>query len=152
MYVCTICNLFAGKSFSTVLRHMGTHRYDPGLRIRCGINSCTDQYKNFESFRSHVYRKHREALINASNPAPTQAITNGRLGQEESGTDGDLQMDGWGNDLMEFEKKRYVDADPQRLAALFLLKTREERKITQVALNGIVQDFRGIWRDYRLDT
>ena len=40
-----------------------------------------------------------------------------------------------------------VDADPQRLAALFLLKTCEERKITQVALNGTVQDFRGIWRD-----
>ena len=144
MYVCTICNLFVGKSFSTVLRHMGTHRYDPGLRIRCGINSCTDQYKNFESFRSHVYRKHREALIHTSNPAPTQAITNGRLGLE---TDEDLQMDDWGNDLLEHERARSVDADPQRLAALFLLKTREERKITQVALNGIVQDFRGIWRD-----
>jgi hypothetical protein len=86
-------------------------------------------------------------LIIASNPAPTQAIINGRLGQEESGTDEDLQIDGWENDLIEHERKKYADADPQRLAALFLLKTREVRKIIQVALNGIVQDFRGIWRD-----
>ena len=30
---------------------------------------------------------------------------------------------------------------------MFLQKTREERRITQVALDGIVQDFRGSWRD-----
>lgn len=68
---------------------------------------------------SHVYRKHREVLINASNPVPTQAITNGRLWQEESGTDGDLQMDGWGIDLMVHERTRCADANPQRLATLF---------------------------------
>ena len=38
------------------------------------------------------------------------------------------------------------DDDTKKMAALFLLKTREERKITQVALDGIMQDFRGIWR------
>ena len=146
MYVCTICNLFAGKSFSTVLRHMGTHRYDPGLHIRCGINSCTEHYKNFESFRSHVYRKHREALVNVSRQAPL----NDRLDQEESGRNGDLEIDGWGNDMNDMEHEETVakcDYDPKRLAALFLLKTREERKITQTAINGIVQDFRGVWRD-----
>ena len=107
-----------------------------------GVVSTTVQINT--KIRSHVYRKHREALINTSNSAPTQAITNGRLGLE---TDEDLQMDDWGNDLLEHERARSIDADPKRLAALFLLKTREERKITQVALNGIVQDFRGIWRD-----
>lgn len=35
----------------------------------------------------------------------------------------------------------------KRSAALFLLKTREERRVTQTSLNGIIQDLRGFWRD-----
>ena len=62
-YVCTICNLFSRNCFPAVLHHIGnTHRYDPNLSTRCGIASCAEVYKNFESFRSHVYRKYREAL------------------------------------------------------------------------------------------
>lgn len=63
MYVCTICDQFRGRSFAAVLRHIGaSHRYDPGLSIRCGIRSCPETYTKFESFRSHVYRKHRDVL------------------------------------------------------------------------------------------
>ena len=141
MYVCTICNLFAGNSFSTVLRHMGTHRFDPGLHIRCGIDYCTDHYRNFESYQSHVYRKHREAL-SVSNPTSTQGLVNGGMGEDEDGDTGAGEIDRWPGD-----ERETMEPDPKRLAALFLLKTREERKITQVALDGIVQDFRSIWRD-----
>lgn len=139
MYVCTICNLFAGQSFSAVLRHMGVHRFDPGLSIRCGINSCTEQYTNFESFRSHIYRKHREVLVSApvTDSALAETVVSGRLEQGGSETD---------DDGLEVEQRTCND-DPKRSAALFLLKAREERRITQTALNGIVQDFQGLWRD-----
>ena len=64
MYICTICNLFSCRYFSAVLRHFGnTHYFDPNLTIRCGIESCAEVYKNYESFQSHVYRKHREVLF-----------------------------------------------------------------------------------------
>ena len=59
---------------------------------------------------------------------------------------GDREIDGWESDVNR-EKTVVNNGDSKRLAALFLLKTREERKVTQVALDGIVQDFRGIWRD-----
>ena len=39
------------------------------------------------------------------------------------------------------------DYDPKRSVALFLLKTREERNVTQTALNGMVQDIQGLWKD-----
>lgn len=43
MYVCTICDQFAGRSFTSVLRHIGSiHRFDPGLSIRCGIKACPE--------------------------------------------------------------------------------------------------------------
>lgn len=137
MYVCTICNLFAGQSFSTVLRHMGTHRYNPGLRILCGINSCTEHYDNFESFRSHVYRKHREALA----PVPHTVASHHHVSEML-----DLREIHFPENYVDHETTAGRD-EQKKLAALFLLKTREERKVTQVALNGIIQDFRGIWRD-----
>ena len=59
---------------------------------------------------------------------------------------GDREIDGGESDV-DCEKTMVNNGDSKRLAALFLLKTREERKVTQVALDGIVQDFRGIWRD-----
>ena len=59
---------------------------------------------------------------------------------------GDCEIDGW-ESYVDREKTMVNSGDSKRLAALFLLKTREERKVTQVALDGIVQDFRGIWRD-----
>ena len=41
---------------------MRTHRFEPGLSIKCRINSCSEKYTNYESFRSHVYCKHEEVL------------------------------------------------------------------------------------------
>ena len=119
---------------------MGTHRFDAGLSIRCGINSCTEQYKNFESFRSHVYRKHREVLV--SDSAPIETLVDSSLDRVDSETDGD-----GGEEDVEIEQRTQFNDDPKRSAALFLVKTREERKVTQTALNGIVQDFQGLWRD-----
>lgn len=136
MYVCTICNLFAGQTFSKVLRHMGsTHRFDAGLSIRCGIDFCPEQYKNFESFRSHIYRKHREVLVTGSAPAETFA---------SSGLAGDQQEDEETDDMEVAHGQKTCNDDIKRSAALFLLKTREERKVTQTALNGIVQDIQGL--------
>ena len=55
--------MFGGNSFSNVLRHIGqVHKFDPGLKIYCGIDGCPVSYTNFESFRSHVYRKHPQTL------------------------------------------------------------------------------------------
>ena len=122
MYVCTICNLFAGQSFSATLRHMGTHRFDAGLSIQCGIN-CTEQYKNLELFRSHVYRKHREVLV--SDSAPIETLVDSSLDQVDSETDGD-----GGEEDVDMEQRTQFKDGPKRSAALFLLKTREERKVT----------------------
>jgi len=140
MYACTIRNLFAGHGFSATLRHMGTHRFDAASFIRCGINSCTEQYKNFKSFRSHVYRKQREVLVSDSTPIKT--LVSSSLDQVDSEMDGD-----GGEEDVEIEQRTQFNDDPNRSAALFLLKTHEERKVTQTALNGIVQDFQGLWRD-----
>ncbi len=93
---------------------MGIHRFDAGLFIRCGINSCLEEYKNFESFRSHMYRKHREAPV----PDPTPLI-GGSLNQEDSETNGEVEEAG-GCESDEEEEQTTCGDDPKRLAALFL--------------------------------
>ena len=40
-----------------------------------------------------------------------------------------------------------TDEELKHSAAIFLLRTHEEHKVTQVALNGIVQGVRGLWDD-----
>ena len=41
VFVCTICNNFASKSYGPVLRHIGVvHRFGPSCSIRCGIDGC----------------------------------------------------------------------------------------------------------------
>ena len=34
----------------------------PFLTVYCGIDYCPQTYTNYKSFRSHVYRKHRDSL------------------------------------------------------------------------------------------
>ena len=62
-HICIIFNTFSGSSFRVVFRHMSKHRSDPQLCIVCGIGSCNEMYKNYDSYRTHVYRKHREYLL-----------------------------------------------------------------------------------------
>ena len=54
-----------------------------------------------------------------------------------------------GNTLFDYspEGSRQLpcEDDHQSAAAHFLLKTKEERKITQSAVDGIVQDMTGLW-------
>lgn len=120
---------------------MSNHRFDPGLIIRCGINSCPETYRKFESFRSHIYRKHREVLgpdgaEDEDHVSRSISVEHEAEGEQTSATNSD-------DDAETTEH----DNPAKRSAALFLLKTCEERKVTQTALNGIVQDVQVIWRD-----
>ena len=75
--------------------------------------------------------------------APCRSVHESR-GEIEGGETDCGETDGY---LGEIEEEAPYDDDSKRLAAFFLLKTRKERKVTQTALNGIVQDLRGLWRD-----
>ena len=152
MYMCTICNHFAGNSFAATLRHMSAHRYDAGLTIKCGINSCPETYTVYESFRSHVYRKHREALVRQDQASSSASISASSENHPLSETDDATSLEQCSDDREEEDRTDTEEPeDPagavKRQAALFLFKTREVRKVTQCALDGIVQDLGGLWTD-----
>ena len=61
-WLCTLCQRYIAGCYGNVLRHVKCHQYDENFQLKCGINSCQETYTTYESFRSHVYHKHREVL------------------------------------------------------------------------------------------
>ena len=147
MYCCTICQSFASPMFSAVLWHIGnTHAADSHLSLKCPIPGCTsDPYNKYESFRSHIYRKHR-SVLGRGLPSLSCSCT---------GTDPDAPgvssvLDGESDSSMDATEPEENTPSTsiqsiQHRAAHFLLKTQEERKLTQKALDGIMHDMTDLW-------
>ena len=130
-FVCHICDKFGGNSFRAVLRHVGeVHKHDPNFFIRCGIHHCPQTYTNFFSFRSHVYRKHRDFA-----ETDTGQMSN----------DGTLQDGAGAGEYNDDESAEILPdvAEFQQVAATFVLKTREEYRIPQSTVDKLLQDVTG---------
>lgn len=130
-YTCTICYRYATRTLKSVLRHIGAvHSFEPGFSITCGVRGCARTYKNFRSFRKHLLRQHEADMERTSN-------TSSAPGGNESSTEND---DTANEDLGDDEPADCDTlTDKKRSAALFLLKTKEICRVTQSALNHIVE-------------
>lgn len=134
--MCTICNLFGGNNFAAVLRHIGTiHRYDPGLVIRCGIDRCPQTYSKFESYRSHIYRKHKYLLHSTSSHGSGHDSTTASVTSLDD------------SDPLTCEMDITSPTCVKHLGAKFILKTREEYRISQSTLTKIIGDVKGMWTE-----
>ena len=52
------------------------HAYDPRFFVLCGVDGCTRTYRNFYSFKKHMYRKHRAHLdVTVAKKGTWQKIT-----------------------------------------------------------------------------
>lgn len=59
---CPRCPFFSFH-FTRVVNHIGlVHSAEPNFRVFCGIGGCASSYTNFHSYRSHLYRQHRDVL------------------------------------------------------------------------------------------
>ncbi|XP_077494275.1 uncharacterized protein LOC144104919 [Amblyomma americanum] len=53
---------FSSKRFCKVVLHIRDHRYDNNFSVMCGVNGCAKTYRQFESYRRHLYRQHRSYM------------------------------------------------------------------------------------------
>lgn len=59
---CPRCPFFSDQ-FTKVVNHIGVvHSAEPNFSIFCGIEGCANSYKIFQSYRSHLYRRHKKLL------------------------------------------------------------------------------------------
>ena len=130
-YVCSLCGQFARTSYKGVLRHIAEiHSFNPNFHITCGLgpDKCPETYTKYDSFRSHVYRKHREELttstICAREPVLDTGHNNGRATPPLHQQHDDLFI----------RSAPTMDTTVKHAAAMFILKSMEERKISQVSV------------------
>ena len=127
---CPLCSWFAAK---TLMRHMGTvHAPDPTFFIRCGVGDCPRTYRNYHSYKKHLYKKHREMLDGPWSPTDddTALLPN---------TSEDVMppLCPSETELSECTLPRFPTIkDRKKEAALFVLKSKHIHKVSQSSLNG----------------
>ena len=127
-YKCPLCN-FAAPTRCLWLSHIrGVHHNDENFTIICGINECVSTYSKCASFVSHVYRQHRDEIIddrptNVSSASGHDtfswlslysAVNLSHAGENES----DLQHDV--DQILGYDQE-----EQQKKGALFLLNLKE---------------------------
>ncbi len=141
---CPFCNYFA-PSFKLYISHLRiVHSRDPSFQVICGIVGCTQTFRAFAAFNTHVYRHHRVALeletqnsteldgecnINSTlesnaNP-PCASISTCPTATDTPATD---------TPICKLPIKKKDEA-----GAKFILHLREGRRVSQVAVNEVVQ-------------
>lgn len=154
--LCPMCD-YCCPSFQLFVSHLRlVHSTDSTFSVLCGIEQCTDVYRSFAAFNSHVYRKHRVALglekpfgcseIPVENqfvPNTTESTTLPSDHDEQqvhlnendiTVTTGLSSATDTGEDVSERIKK----------SAEFLLTLSEGRQLSQVALNDVIKGCRSI--------
>ena len=144
MYACHLCD-FREKSYGRVLSHIeDVHQFEPGFQINCPF--CPQTYKIISSFRyvcisvvaknycitilrSHLFRKHRSEQQEDC----TEEQQDHMQDDVQMSLD-DVQMS------LDDEVETSREDQNKRRAALFILKLKEERKITQTTLNHLLGD------------
>ncbi len=129
-------------SLREYLKHIQLfHSHQPGFRITCGISGCARTFQNFLTFRCHISAFHRD------DPEPTNQ-TDGQGTDNGSHEDHDSDPEDPDGELSEGSSEKADLTNPmpvlQTSSALFLMKIKEELKLTQTAIQGIVEGVTGI--------
>ena len=129
-FYCQICRKFSRRCYLGVLQHIRVvHSFEPDFHILCGLdNDCPATYTVYESFRSHVYKKHRELLV--SDSFDDNCYQAGGVAAQDLDSSDDTGCD-MITDYSD-EDNDEVAVDGTRIAAMFILRTTEIQRTSQV--------------------
>ena len=133
VYFCPYCGDYTGVKFNRHLQHIKFHHSnEPNFSISCG--DCGQSFRKFESFKSHVRRKHRNqhALTLSEELDVHRDEAEMPENVEEGGLDGEVDMDPHNAHDSVKELTRFL--------ALFILKTKETNNLSQQAVNAITSN------------
>ena len=142
--MCPLCNS-RSPSLPLWLSHLRlVHRSDCDLSLRCPVDACSATYKKVNSFCSHMYRQHREIACTSTSATanPSHIMQNDSSGiTEEHDSSSLINNPNMIEDLQhDIDHLLGTDSFEQRKkSSLFLLKLKEERVITQAAVNDVVK-------------
>ena len=135
------------------------HAYKPDFKITCGINGCLRSYTNVGTFRNHVSAAHYSNDQLYADTTDRDDPNGIQCNENPYSSDEDLQSDNPNSDLVAentfSDTNNITDTEDveacnvhsldcsmellQRSSALFLLGLKEKYKLTQVAIQGVIQ-------------
>ena len=129
-------------TFSTTdyLKHIQLfHAHQPNFLITCGIEGCQRTFQNFHTFRKHISDWHR------SDPNPTNHELDCSLEVNTTDLFNSSSYTIVGNETnqatvsSDHSDVQTTLATLQTSSALLLMSLKEERKLTQTSLQGVVE-------------
>ena len=139
--LCPLCpDSLVSFNVSGYVKHIQVfHSHQPHFSLTCGIRGCVRTFKNFGTFRNHVSAKHNLKRVATFKPTPCndcdEPNTSGN-GDEDNTLIGD-------QDVLTYESSmtsQQLETDTLKYsAALLLLRLKEKQKLTQVALQGVIE-------------
>jgi len=146
---CHLCEDFSVPTRQLLNRHIGrVHGNSHDFHVSCGFENssgarCETTFNNFHAYKRHLRQKHREEVSECTSAEDEQTPS---LSSAQADSIGDL------NDPPEepcYLPESQQDCPPQSLtnnknfhreAALWILKLKEGRKLTQSAVDEILSD------------
>ena len=164
---CPFCN-FRIVNLSSLLSHLRyVHSNDPGFFVTCRVDGCTNTYVKYASFRTHVYRHHKDHLdcsaaqvttINNVPEIPGSDHDPNIISQPASSRGDcssphllDERFELVGNPVSTESASNSVQVHSdvkRKTTALFLLKMKETFGLSQRAIDGIVVESESLFEQF----
>ena len=147
---CSLCG-YLSPTLKLSISHLRlVHHGDPSFDIECGIGGCTQRFHAFPAFNSHVYRVHRDALGLVSRsisqqdnvPDSLDQIQSTSLGEDQDYESQSSAVDGKCIDTPLAMSQVESSADRNKKQALYLLKLRVDKQVSQTAICDIIANSR----------
>lgn len=108
------------------------HSHQPGFSITCGLHGCLRTFRNFRTFQNHVSDYHAGCDnydVGCDGECEPDSIPEDDLTDDHDYSDGD------GDHYYPVNQSVTL----QESTALFLMGLKEKHKLTQVALQGVIE-------------
>ena len=140
-FLCKICNNFASRYCSKVLCHFGlVHSFDPSFTVTCGVDGCPKTFTKYNSFRKHILRFLDITVLSLKSTNQEGSVEIHECSMDDipsiHSNVQDTKYDTFSDNATERVKK---DTHTNQ-AALFILKAKECLKVSQLALNTMLDD------------
>ncbi|KAL2096068.1 hypothetical protein ACEWY4_008216 [Coilia grayii] len=143
---CPLCN----RSFFSLIkqiRHIGLyHQNESNFALICGLEGCMQSCRCYASYRTHVYRKHRDLFFCVSG---SQRMYSEDMDEVEAGIIDDFPNAAVGLEQHVVQSENYRAEDLlcglKRNLCLFILKVREKHCVPVAVHSSIAEDLRTIF-------
>lgn len=139
---CSLCSHTSHLQLdlTAFLKHIKLfHAHQAAFKLTCGIDGCLRTFTNFRTFQNHVSDMHRTFSTSvAENRENSTEFEDASTHYDQETNEEDSEENGTYNGDLTVEAMQYNFETLQKSSALFILGTKEKHKLTQTAIQGVL--------------